>query len=406
MTSKMMKQASIILGLGFGDEGKGMTTDYLAAQNPKSIVIRFSGGHQVGHTVHLPDCTHHVFSNFGSGTLRDVPTFWSRYCTLYPVGLVNEYEALTANGFQPILYLDPQAMITTPYDIAWNRALEKLNRHGSVGVGFGATIERNETPFRLTALDLHHPFVFQQKMKAVAQYYHQKIQQLNRPGLAKAFEYFVDYLSLDDFKECVELARQYSEIRYEYEIFLQYEYGIFEGSQGILLDMDHGFFPHVTRSRTTSANAMEMIRRHSDLIPDIYYISRAYQSRHGNGPMTNEGFPLALQHTENETNQSHEWQGHFRRTILDVDLLRYTLHCDAIYAGKANKHLVITCLDQIVGDWMVSNEGEMLKVESAVELAEKIEEISFERIFENRSIVGRLVCLDRLRMPVLRTNNF
>jgi adenylosuccinate synthase len=68
-------------------------------------VIRFSGGHQAGHTV-VTDDTRHVFSNFGSGTLRGVPTYWSKFCTVEPIGLLNELDALKIKGYNPILYID------------------------------------------------------------------------------------------------------------------------------------------------------------------------------------------------------------------------------------------------------------------------------------------------------------
>ena len=70
-------KAQIVVGLGFGDEGKGITTDYLCSQNANSLVVRFSGGQQCGHNVCLGELSH-VHSNFGSGTLRGVPSFFLR----------------------------------------------------------------------------------------------------------------------------------------------------------------------------------------------------------------------------------------------------------------------------------------------------------------------------------------
>lgn len=78
---------SIVLGSFMGDEGKGQTVHNICAKNPEnSLVIRFSGGHQVGHTVKYGDLMH-TFSNFGSGTLLGVPTYWSEYCTVDPLHL-------------------------------------------------------------------------------------------------------------------------------------------------------------------------------------------------------------------------------------------------------------------------------------------------------------------------------
>ena len=63
----------VVVGLQFGDEGKGLLTNFLCQESPNSLVVRYSGGQQAGHTVVL-DGKQHVFSNFGSGTLNGNPT--------------------------------------------------------------------------------------------------------------------------------------------------------------------------------------------------------------------------------------------------------------------------------------------------------------------------------------------
>ncbi len=88
-----MKKAQIVIGLGFGDEGKGITTDFLARQNPQSVVIRFSGGQQAAHTVMIED-RKHVHSSFASGALRGLPSYFTEHCTIHPVFLLNEQKEL------------------------------------------------------------------------------------------------------------------------------------------------------------------------------------------------------------------------------------------------------------------------------------------------------------------------
>ena len=94
----MIMQTNIILGLGYGDEGKGKTTAWLAGQSESPLVIRFSAGHQAGQTVVNDRGQRHVFSNFGSGTFSGVPTYWSAYCTFNPVVYHHEQRALQALG--------------------------------------------------------------------------------------------------------------------------------------------------------------------------------------------------------------------------------------------------------------------------------------------------------------------
>jgi adenylosuccinate synthase len=355
----MNKKAHIVIGLGFGDEGKGLTTDYLCRTHENPLVIRFNGGQQAGHTVVKEDGSRHVFSNFGAGTLRGTPTFWSRFCTFAPTNLLKEYEALkqvinSYLGF-PQIYVDNLCPVTTHYDVLYNRILETERgdaRHGSCGMGFGATVERHTLSHaRLYAQDLLFPNIISLKLNAIRAYYQKKI---------KAETAF-DFDALEHDKEDERFVKMVAEMQNmeglnidftsENEFFSKenaFKTYIFEGAQGILLDMDFGFFPHVTRSNTTSKNAFDIIKR-NNLTEDITvnYITRAYQTRHGAGPMTNENIPLSILGNENETNQFNAFQEAFKAAPLDIDLLQYALRCDADFANGAKKHLVLTCLDQV-----------------------------------------------------------
>jgi adenylosuccinate synthase len=337
-------EISIVLDLGFGDSGKGVTVDYLAQHNPKeSLVVRFSGGHQVGHTVKVGEFIH-SFSNFGAGTLRGIPTYYTKHTTIFPPAIVIEYQQI--KQFAPHLIFDPLVMVTTPYDIAFNRVREKLLQHGSCGVGFAATIDRNLDGVKLFVKDLANAWVFQKKLEAVKNYYLSKTYNTN---LDNAFREEAE--KLDDSK-FMELSQECSQL-YSLDNFTNlkglYKHIIFEGSQGIMLDQEHGIFPYVTRSSTTSKNALEVLEDASVTVNkiDIYYVTRCYQTRHGNGPMSNHT-SVKLQNNETEMNQDNQYQGAFRVAELDVELLKYALSCDLIYhtTQNINKILVITCLDQ------------------------------------------------------------
>lgn len=314
---------SIVLGMGFGDEGKGLTTSFLCDQVKRPLVVRFSGGHQAGHTV-VTNGIRHVFSSFGSGTLQGVPTYWSRYCTFYPKAFLNEYKALGKKGVEPYFCVNPLAPMTTPYDVEFNRRAEEKLRHGSVGAGFGATIQRQEAYYKLFVQDLMFKDIMFQKLKNIAKYY---------SGIQ---------VDLDLFMSEAEEAYKLINICPD-EILKTYD-PIFEGSQGIMLDQDFGFFPNVTRSNTTSRNALELhpwLRQSA-----VYYVTRSYQTRHGNGYMTNEK-KLALKNNKLETNKSNKYQGHFRTGNLDVNLLKYAIQCDDNFSRGMAKNLVVTCLDQL-----------------------------------------------------------
>ena len=351
-----MKKISLVIGLGFGDEGKGATVNSLCNIDPAhTLVIRFNGGHQVGHTVRYKEI-HHAFSNFGSGTLQNVPTYWSEYCTVNPAAVIKEGLALLEKGIVPKVIYNANAMITTPFDIMENIKLDvgKGQNHGTVGVGFGATIQRNEDHYHLYVRDLMYPAIRDAKLQKILRYYN-----LNTPLNAVSqghYDTFID--SCDKFIERYKIVDNFKQV----ESFDKHL--IFEGAQGIMLDKQYGFFPHVTRSFTTSRNAMEFIANNdlSEKHVDTYYITRAYQTRHGNGPMTNEGMDTKyIKKNPEETNVDSGYQGYFRKAPLDLNMLKYAMSCDNFHNAESQKKLVITCLDQVNEDEIPVTENGVLK---------------------------------------------
>ncbi|MFW5982988.1 MAG: adenylosuccinate synthetase [bacterium] len=355
------QKAHIVIGLGFGDEGKGRIVDYLLSQHQEqtngnltdSIVVRFSGGHQVGHTVMIEgeDYDKHVHSNFGSGTLRGAASYFTEDCTLYLNTLRNEYSVLSKNGVIPKLFIHPLIKLTTPYDVAYNRVLEKrrgINKHGTVGLGFGATIERtNKTGYKLFGIDTTNPNIFLEKLKKIKNYYSSIIGEWGRDEIQS----YHDELEKEEaiFIETIGFSPFYIK---NHSFLNQFEYLIFEGSQGILLDQDHGIFPHVTYSNTTSKNALNLINKEL-LIDDIEinYVTRCYQTRHGEGWMSDlSEKPVELINNEHETCTTNRFQGDLRITELDYNLLNYSLDVDNIYCDEFfrgfKKNLMITCMDQ------------------------------------------------------------
>lgn len=375
-------KTNIVLGLGFGDEGKGITTDFLCRHSSNPLVVRHSGGHQAGHTVVTEKGERHVFSSFGSGTMQGVPTYWSKFCTFYPIAFWNELQALLKRGFRPKIYVDALAPVTTPYDAFYNQTTEQINAHGSCGVGFGATIERNESPYKLYVQDLLYPRVLEQKMKAIHQYYLQKLGgPLSNPVLEEALLFF--HGVLEEVVSAIDIVQEKTFFQTSKEK-QSYDQIIFEGSQGILLDMDYGFFPNVTRCHTTSKNALTIIQDNHLTNPAIYYITRAYQTRHGNGFLSNEGLALNFLPNPNETNQYNRWQGSQRCSVLDLDLINYALQCDSNYSGNLSKNLVITCLDQIEGNIRATENGISKEYDNPLVLLDKLN-CSFENVVESHS---------------------
>lgn len=327
--------AKIVLGLQYGDEGKGITTDYLVSKANNPIVVRFSGGQQVGHTVQVNGYTH-IHANFGSGTLRGVPTYYTEHTSVYPATIARERKVLVENGFDPKIIFNPLTLVTTPWDVIANRRDEENLMHGSCGLGIGKTQKRNETGYKLYAIDLLDRDVLIEKMESI-----------------RANYYGIDYdsLSQDEYFEVLDYIEALDEIQWiikDYYCLSDYDL-IFEGSQGILLDKDFGVFPNVTHANTTSKNAHEVLDKigYGFDEREIFYVTRSYTTRHGAGNFKEE--PLELKNNENETNVFNEYQKDFKVAPLNYDLINRALRYDNLYSEFNEKNLVVTCMDQLEG---------------------------------------------------------
>src|SRR5262245_34083947 len=174
-----MKRAIITMGLGFGDEGKGATVDYLARRYHADLVVRYCGGSQAGHNVQLPDGRRHTFSQFGAGTLADhrPRTYLGPNVVIDPPALLREAEHLSALGvLNPtnLLTVHPRCLVTTIWHQTLNR-LRELSRadekHGSCGQGIGETrrywLQHGEDA--VFAADLREMHVLRQKLELLRQ---------------------------------------------------------------------------------------------------------------------------------------------------------------------------------------------------------------------------------------------
>src|SRR5688572_22088172 len=118
----MKPVTKIVIGLGYGDEGKGQTVHSLASEQKEGIVVRFNGGQQAGHTVVTSE-QKHVFSSFGSGAFLRWRTYFSHHCTFNPVAALNELNILKrklptlGSSLITMPVLHPLTMITTPWDV-------------------------------------------------------------------------------------------------------------------------------------------------------------------------------------------------------------------------------------------------------------------------------------------------
>jgi adenylosuccinate synthase len=163
----------------------------------------------------------------------------------------------------------------------------------------------------------------------------------------------------------------------------KYKQIVFEGAQGLLLDQDHGFSPHVTRSSTGLPNVLSICEENAIERLDVIYVTRCYLTRHGAGFMNNEHHPMPFVNVVDPTNVPHAYQGTIRYAPLDIDQLHKSIQRD-LHNGtshaygpkvKLNPGLAITCLDQLVSAPDVVHKGSMQKLGTATDIGKQISDM-------------------------------
>jgi len=356
----MRRTATAVIGAGYGDEGKGLMTDYhAAAAGEDGIVVRFNGGAQAGHTVATPDGTRHVFSHFGSGTLAGAATFLARHFVCHPMLFLKEAAVLAAAGVAaPAVLVDERAPLSTLYDILINQIAERRRghaRHGSCGMGFGETIERNLDPaFALHVGDLRHGsgYLLHRLAAIRDDYVPRRLAALGLSGLdAQAAGRLANDSALQRYAHAAMQFRGMTQLARP-DVLARYAQVVFEGAQGLLLDQQRGAFPYVTRSHTGIRNALEVAAEAGIAALDVIYVTRAYLTRHGAGPLANELPEKPYAGIQDATNLPNEFQGRLRFAHLDLDLLVRTIRTDFADALlrpgiAASLQLAVSCLDQV-----------------------------------------------------------
>ena len=360
-----------VVGLGFGDEGKGSILDALARRLNAGAVVRFNGGPQAAHHVVTDDGRTHCFAQFGSAMLvhPQIVSASGPRVLVEPLALGREAAALEHLGVPcPLgrLHLDERSVVVTPFHRLINRALELsrgAGRHGSCGLGVGpayvdsldpgvATVRLGELRdeargrrkldfIRRMKLDLAEQL---QAQAARASAGHPEAGPRDAPAtVADELAAVVADLRRTDLVDAT-LAG------YRPVLAALGSLGVFappgpsgptlyEGAQGVLLDEHHGFWPHVTPSTTTFASAEELATPR----PFRLGLLRAFVTRHGAGPFVSE-LPADESLRRGEHNALNPWQGAFRVGWFDLVLARHAL----TVAGGVDG-LALTCLDRLAG---------------------------------------------------------
>jgi len=373
---------NVVIGAGFGDEGKGLMTDYFASQAKNNygsgLVVRFNGGSQAAHTVVTPEGKRHVFGHFGSGTLVGLPTYLSSFFAVHPILFREELAKLKVLGLTPKVYVDKECIVTTPFDMLINQIAETVrgeNRHGSVGFGVNETVTRSENFLKITVADLlpGREKMLALKLETIEDLY--VSYRLEELGIKEVPPYFAKTLSLNSANIVSHYLADAKAMMGVIEIadssmLHNFESVIFEGAQGLLLDQNHKYFPYVTHSNTGVKNVRKILESanlsHKPIT--VTYVTRCYATRHGAGPFPHETDSPPFAKIEDLTNVPNIYQGALRFGLLDLDILAESIHADLAWIRDLNcvTKIAITCLDQVDEDKIKFILGEE-EVESTTE---------------------------------------
>ena len=277
----------VVLGTQWGDEGKGKIVDLLTDQ--VSLVTRFQGGHNAGHTLVI-DGKKTVLHLIPSGILRDgVTCLIGNGVVLSPEALLKEITGLEETGV-PVrsrLRLSPACPLILPYHVALDQARELARgdaKIGTTGRGIGPAYEDKVVRRGLRLGDLVDLDTFAVKLREILAYHnfvltnYFKVEEVSFDKVLADCKLWAAQLipMMADVTELLHTARE------------QGESILFEGAQGSLLDIDHGTYPYVTSSNTTAGGTATGSGFGPLYLDYVLGITKAYTTRVGSGPFPTE----------------------------------------------------------------------------------------------------------------------
>ena len=277
---------TVVVGAQWGDEGKAKITDLLATK--ADLIIRYQGGCNAGHTVVVEDKTY-KFHLIPSGILYEEKTcFIGAGTVIHPETFQKEIGGLIEQGISTKgLKVSPLASITMPYHIEVDGFREDNADKGKIGTtkkGIGPTYTDKIGRFGLKIEDLYSKEALSEKLDMILPRKNKMLGNYSLKTYSKA--------------ELIELCAKYAEIFKPYVAFdwqdmlndakKANKIILFEGAQGIMLDIDYGTYPFVTSSNPIAGGACTGSGYGPSMIKEIIGVSKAYITRVGEGPFVTE----------------------------------------------------------------------------------------------------------------------
>ena len=317
-----------LLGIVFGDEGKGKVVDFFTPRY--DVVARFAGGPNAGHTI-IFDGKKFVLRSIPSGIFDEGKTnIIGNGCVIAPDLFMAEARELEAAGYDiaPRLHISRRAHLILPTHRVLDRAYEAAkgkNKVGTTGKGIGPAYSDKAARVGLRVGDIEENF--EEKYRALKERHEQILRDLH----------YTDYDIAEEEKlwmEGVEYMRRFKLSNTEAEINRALAEGksvLAEGAQGSLLDIDHGTYPFVSSSSTTAGGVCTGLGVAPNTIDRVFGIFKAYSTRVGSGP-----FPVELFDETGETLRriGHEYgavTGRNRRCgWIDLVALKYAIMINGV----------------------------------------------------------------------------
>ena len=281
-----MSENTLILGLQWGDEGKGKIVDNLSQS--VDVVCRFQGGHNAGHTIKVND-EQTVLHLIPSGILHDnAKCLIGNGVVLALDALDEEITKLKDKGinFQDRFYISSACSLILPSHISIDKVRDKKESIGTTGRGIGPAYEDKIGRRAVRFGDIGNKYLLKEKIELLVEYHNRLLKELHNHephDVNEIFEYVIKYKDLYD-QFCVDSQDlMYKWVKNKKSI-------LFEGAQGTLLDIDHGTYPYVTSSSTTAGGVSTGLGIGPKFIDKIIGISKAYATRVGEGPFLTELF--------------------------------------------------------------------------------------------------------------------
>ena len=335
----------VLLGLQWGDEGKGKIVDVLAPRY--QVVARFQGGPNAGHTLEF-DGIKHVLHQIPSGIFRtDIRNVIGNGVVLDPVIFKKEADALSKYNLdlRGNLYISKTAALIIPTHRLLDAAYERKkgeHRIGSTLKGIGPAYADKVSRLGLRVGDVLSPG-FRQKYEGLKAS-HEAILQFHR------FEYNLEAAEAEFFA-CVEFTKEFHLVDSEYlinEALRARQTILAEGAQGSLLDIDFGSYPYVTSSSTMAAGACTGLGVAPGHIAEVYGIFKAYCTRVGGGPFPTEQLNNTGETLRREGNEYGATTGRPRRCgWLDLPALKYAIMINGVTRLVMMKADVLNGFDEI-----------------------------------------------------------